>query len=195
MNTTRLFVTSLALLGTLAGAPLLRAADEPKPPQPPVNREALREQLKNLSPEERQAKIRELRERQMGTNRVDIEKRRAEFQKLQGELKGLPPEERQAKIQQWRQTNGLARPGFRTLEPDQVKAKRGEMKGRIEQQLTELRKKKADGTITEQESKRLERMELMAKRLEQGPGEAGKDSGALPPPVVPPKPAKPPGGQ
>jgi len=55
-----------------------------------------------------------------------------------------------------------------------------------------LRKNKADGTITEQESKRLERMELMGKRLQErdAPGAA---PGGLPPPVVPPKPAKPPG--
>jgi len=40
----------------------LRAQDENQP-TPPVDRQRLREQLQNMSPEERQAKIRELRER------------------------------------------------------------------------------------------------------------------------------------
>src|SRR5262245_53832506 len=164
---TTLFAVSLAA-GFAAVAPALRADDDPQPPQPPrINREELREQLKNLTPEQRQAKIREFRERQLGTNRVNIEKRRQEFQKLQEELKNLPPEERQKKMREWRQKQGLAQPGFRTIDADQAKAKRQELKSRIDQQLTELRKKKADGTITEQESKRLERMETMAKRIEQ----------------------------
>ena len=189
-----LFALSLAISGLALGTAGVRADDEPKPPQPPpFNRDALREQLKNLTPEQRQARIRELRERQMGTNRVDIEKRRQEFQKLQEELKGLPPEERQKRMREWRQKQGLARPAFRTIDPDQAKAKRQELKGRVEQQLAELRKKKTDGTITEQESKRLERMEIMSKRLEQEP--AGPDPGALPPPAVPPNPAKPAGSQ
>jgi hypothetical protein len=189
MNKT-LFALSLAVSGLALGTPSLRADDEPKPPQPPpINREELREQLKSMTPEQRQARIRELRDRQMGTNRVDIEKRRQEFQKLQEELKGLPPEERQKKMREWRQKQGLAQPGFRTIDTDQAKAKRQELKGRVEQQLAELRKKKTDGTITEQESKRLERMEVMSKRLEQEA--AGPDPGALPPPAVPPKPAKP----
>ena len=193
MNKT-FFALSLAIAGLVLGTPRVRADDEPKPPQsPPIDRQALREQLKNLTPEQRQAKIRELRERQMGTNRVDIDRRRQEFQKLQEELKGLPPEERQKKMREWRQKQGLAQPGFRTIDTAQAKAKRQELKGRVDQQLTELRKKKTDGTITEQESKRLERMETMSKRLDQQP--AGSDPGALPPPAASPKPAKPPGPQ
>jgi hypothetical protein len=194
MKTATILTCGLALWGTLAGGPVVGADDEPKPPPPPpINRDQLREQIKNLSPEQRQAKIRELRARQTGTNRVDIEKRREQFQKLQEELKGVPPEERQARIQEWREKNGLGRPGFRALDSNQVNAKRGEMKARIDQQLTELRKKKTDGTITEQETKRLQRMELMSKRL--GQGEPAGAAGVLPPPVVPPKAPKPPGGQ
>jgi hypothetical protein len=181
------------LLAALVGLALgLRAQEDPKPPQPPLDRQQLREQLKNLTPEQRQAKLREMREQQLGTNRVEIEKRREAFQKLQEELKGLPPEERQARMREWREKQGLGRPGFRTIDTDQAKAKREELKKRIDQQLTELRKKKADGTITEQESKRLERMELMSKRLEERDA-SGTAPGGLPPPVVPPKPAKPPG--
>ena len=192
MKTQIILAFSLAVLGAVAvGA---RAQEEPKPPQPPVNREHLREQLKNLTPEQRQAKLREMRERQLGTNRVEIEKRREAFQKLQEELKGLPPEERQARMREWREKQGLGGPGFRTIDTDQAKAKREELKKRIGQQLSELRKKKADGTITEQESKRLERMELMAKRLEERAAPGGAPGG-LPPPAAPPKPGKPPGAQ
>jgi hypothetical protein len=190
---TELIALALALVGT-ASVPGLRADDEPKPPPPPpINREALREQLRNMAPEQRQARIRELRERQLSTNRVDLEKRRQEFQKLQEELKNLPPEERPKKLREWREKQGLAQPGFRTINPDQAKAKREELKRRVEQQLTELRKKKADGTISEQESKRLERMEVMAKRLEQDP--TGNAATALPPPAAPPRPAQPPDAQ
>jgi hypothetical protein len=178
---------SLAALGLIAD---VRAQDEPKPPQPPVNREQLREQFKNLTPEQRQAKLREMRERQLGTNRVEMEKRRDAFQKLQQEIKDLPPEQRQAKIREWREKQGLNAPGFRTMDPDQAKAKRADLKKRIDQQISELRKKKADGSLTEQETKRLQRMELMSKRLEER-GEPGHDTDALPPPAVPPKPAKP----
>jgi hypothetical protein len=195
MKTCTLLAVSLTVLSALSPCIVLSADDEPKPPQPRPSREELREKFKNLTPEERQAKLRESRERQAGTNRVDLEKRRQEFQKFQDEVKNLPPAERQAKIKEWRQKQGLAQPDFRTLNPGQAKAKRGELKKRVEQQLGELRKKKSDGTITEQESKRLERMELMTKRLDEGEGSAQQDAGTLPPPAVPAKPAKPPGGQ
>jgi hypothetical protein len=184
---------SLAVIFALSGVGVLGAADEPKPPQPRPSREELRAKFKNLTPEERQTKLREARERQAGTNRIDLDQRRREFQKFQDEVKNLPPAERQAKIKEWRQKHRLLQPDFRTLDPGQARAKRGELKKRVEQQLGELRKKKSDGTITEQESKRLDRMELMVERLDEG--DPQPDAGALPPPAAPARPSKPPGGQ
>lgn len=189
MKTQTALAVSLAVLGVFVVR--ARAQEEPKPPQPPIRREQLREQLRDLTPEQRQAKLREMRARQLGTNRVEMEQRREAFQKLQEELKNLPPEERQARIREWREKQGLGGPGFRTIDTEQARAKREELKKRIEQQLSELRKKKADGTITELESKRLERMENMAKRLEERATPGGRPAN-LPPPA-PRKPGAPPG--
>ena len=58
---------TVCLLGTIAALLLpvgLRAQDESKPAAP-VDRQQLREQLQKMSPEERQAKVRELREKGM----------------------------------------------------------------------------------------------------------------------------------
>lgn len=49
---------------------IVRAQDEPKPAPPQIDRQKLREELRNMSPEERQAKLREMRE-QSGTVRPD----------------------------------------------------------------------------------------------------------------------------
>lgn len=54
------------VLGAIAALLLpvgLRAQDESNKPAAPVDRQQLREQLQNMSPEERQAKLRELRQR------------------------------------------------------------------------------------------------------------------------------------
>lgn len=51
------------------------------------------------------------------------------------------------------------------------KAKREEIKGRFEKHLTALRDKKAKGTLNARESKRLERLETIAKRFQAKAGE------------------------
>jgi translation initiation factor 3 subunit A len=155
MKRMKLLWWAFAVLVTSGTGAVLRGADDTPPAKTP-NREELREQLKNLSPEEREAKIKELRE-----------KRRAEMEKTREELKKLPPEERAAKIKELREKRAAERPELKNLTPEEREAKRKEMKARMEQRLADLRKKKVDGTITPQEEKRLERMEEMGKRLEQ----------------------------
>jgi hypothetical protein len=59
------------------------------------------------------------------------------------------------------------RSDVRGLSPEERDAKRKEMRERMQKQLAELRKKKADGTLSEAEKKRLERMEEVNKRFEQ----------------------------
>src|SRR3954469_15420880 len=62
------------------------------------------------------------------------------------------------------------------LSPAEREAKRKEMRERIQKQLVELRKKKADGTLNAVEKRRLERMEEVAKRLEQN--QSGAEEGS-----------------
>jgi hypothetical protein len=145
---------------TLSTTLVALAAEELQPPPGRPDRETLRERVKNLSPEERQKMIKEFRERNgLGrTNQSEWEKKREEF-------KSLPPEARAARMRELRESLAKDRGGFRLLTPEQREAKRGEMKKRVDTQIEGLRKKKTDGTITEAEQRRLERMEQMSGRL------------------------------
>lgn len=158
------------ITGTLlicASHSIARAAeDDLLPPPPPTNRPdpaALRERARNLAPEERQKLVREFREKHgLGTsNRVDWEKRREEF-------KQLPPAEREAKMKELRKEVQEARDRFKLISDDEREIKRREMKERIDAQVSDLKQKKTDGTITEAESRRLERFQKMSVRLEKG---------------------------
>jgi len=180
----------LAALGTGAA---LRAADEPAPPPGRPTREELRERFKNLTPEERTARLKALREKGgPGAPAADaILKRRAEVEKLREEIKDLPREQQQARIRQWRETNGLGRPALAAMSAEEREARRKVFQARIEAHLTTLNKKKADGSITEEETRRLQNMERMLKRLETAPSAATPPLG-LPVPSVPvDKPFKP----
>jgi hypothetical protein len=152
------------LLLTFTTPLVAMAAEELQPPGGRPDREALRERARNLPPEERQKMIKEFRERNgLGrTNQSEWEKKREEF-------RSLPPEERAARMRELRESMRKDQGGFRLLTPEQREAKRGEMKSRVDTQIGELRAKKADGTITEAEQRRLERMEQMSERLAKGP--------------------------
>jgi hypothetical protein len=195
---------TLLLLGT---GVTLRAADDPAPPPGLPSREELREKLKGLTPAERQAKIKELRDKAgtAGLMSDEAQKRRAEFEKFRESVKDLPPAERATKLREWREKNPGAPVGPAGMTPEERQARRKEFSKRIEDQLDALKKKKADGTITEDETRRLHRMEQMAKRLETLGNKTLGDTGGpgLPPPrlpgakpeapgSVPAKPAQPP---
>jgi hypothetical protein len=105
------------------------------------------QELRSLPPEERRAKQREL-------------------------MEGLTPEQRQQLQGQVRNrgtngTPGLAgRPGAGALQnqtPEQREARQKQMQSRIEA----LEKKKADGTITQQESAQLQRAKQMFARMQE----------------------------
>lgn len=158
----KLSTISLLLSGLLLSSPTLFAADEPDP-VPPPNRpdpSALRERAKKISPEERQKLTREFREKHglMGTNQSDWEKRREE-------LKKLPPAERAAKLQELRHEVQEGRGKFKLLSAEDRDVKQNEMKTRIDGQIAELQKRKTEGSLTEPEQRRLERMQQMSKRL------------------------------
>ena len=153
----------LLFSGLLISRSHLFGAEEPDP-VPPSNRPdpaVLRERAKKLSPEERQKMSREFREKHgpTGTNHSNWEKRREE-------LKKLPPAERAAKLKELRQELQQGQGKFKLLTAEERDAKRDEMKTRINAQISELQKRKAEGELTESEQRRLERMQQMSKRLD-----------------------------
>jgi hypothetical protein len=191
MKTSILLNFSTALVLSVAGGVALQAAEDPQPPPNRPDPVALRERARKLSPEERQKLIREFRAKHglVGTNRNEWEKRREE-------LRSLPPAEREARLRELRQEIQQGRRQFKLLSPEDREAKRQEMKQRIDTQVGELQKRKADGAINEAEARRLERMQQLAARLARGETENPKR--ALPskgPPasetdvLPPPKPA------
>jgi len=185
--------TAFLLVMILGSAAALRAADEPAPPPGRPTREQIRESIKNLTPEERAARLKALREKGgLGAPAADaILKRRAEVEKFREEIKDLPPEQREARILEWREKNALGRPASATMSAEEREARRKLFQTRIEAHIANLNKKKADGSITEEETRRLQNMERMLKRVESGP----KLPLGLPPPsgtaIKPSKPDEP----
>lgn len=117
-----------------------------------LDRRALRPQLQNLSPEERRAKIQELR-KQRGPAPNDLSK-------LREEMKKLTPEQRRARLKELREKNaGSAAKQHKSLSPE-------EHRGKLKDRLEELRSKKANGSITPQEQKLLDRMDQAVKRMQ-----------------------------
>ena len=164
MKTTRqsqILPTVLLALGLVCA---LQAGDEFSPPANNSMRDELREQLQKLPPAEREAKLKEWREKH-----PDAPLSWEERLKRQEELKNLSPEARQAKIKEWREKDAARRPDFKNLTPEQREAKRKEFRERMRQRATDLRKKKTDGTITGEEQKQLERMEEIEKRFDKNP--------------------------
>ena len=118
--------------------------------------------------------------------------RLAEFRKFRESVKDLPPAERETKLREWREKNlgaGL-RPG--RMAPEEREAARTNFSARIEAQIKALKQKETGGALTEQETRRLQRLEQMARRLETrgtggGPGlptprPPGEKGGAKPVP-------------
>ena len=96
-------------------------------------------------------------------------------------------------MKEWREKNGIDRPLLRDMPPEERQEKRTEIKERMVKRMEELRKKKADGSITEQETRMLQRMETMAKRVQEGGpgigiGKPGGPPGDMPPGRRPPGP-------
>jgi hypothetical protein len=158
--------------------------------------EQLRERARSISPEERPKWLRELREQRglMGTNRAEALARREE-------LRRLPPAERAVRLRELREQTGQAGPAFHVLTPEEREKKRLEIKERVVKQVDLLRQRQKEGTLSDVETRRLERMEEMQKRLEQGLvlGPRGPAGAARPggrpesDPLPPPRASVPPG--
>lgn len=128
------------------------------------NREELRQPWKTLTPEERRAKIRELRQ----TNTTGRDgKRRATFARL-------TPAERAARLKEL----GIDVEQLKKLPPAE---RQKELRQLAVKRLAELRKKKTDGTLTVEEEKQLVRGEAIGKRFgrpDATGGEGGKSGPA-----------------
>lgn len=118
--------------------PQLTRGEDPKPAARPN-----REKLKDLTPEERAAKLKEFREKNPQAG-ASIEKRMEEMKKMykdlglnQEELQKLSPEERRAKI-----------------------------KEAADKKMAELEKKKTAGTLTDSDKETLQRLEQRKKMRE-----------------------------
>ena len=197
MKRTRLLHCSVTTLLVLGAGLALRAADDPAPPPGLPTREELREKLKGLTPEERQAKLKELREKSgfNGPLAGEMQKKRAELQKFRESIKDLPPAERETKMREWREKNLPLLNAASNMSPEDRATNRVKLQERIKDQLDALKEKKKAGTLTEEETRRLERMETWTKRLDSGEAPlTGKNPPlGLPPPSRAPgeKPAKP----
>lgn len=136
------------MLSTLAATP------EPKPRA---------EALEQLTPQERAARLKALRERSAAvTNRVTVERLRAEW-------KRLSLEDREARLQQWREELQRQSEELQLLTIEQREAKRQVVKDRFENEIKELQRIKAAGRITREQERRLERLEQLYQRfLESG---------------------------
>lgn len=157
-------------IGLSAGNLSLRAEDAAKPATPAAQptREEIREQLKNLTPEEREAKLKELREKfGKSADSDEARKRREEFQKL-------TPEEREAKMKEFRAKQGQ-RPGgggelakqreeLKNVPPEERAAKLKELREKMEKRHDELLKKKTEGTLTAEEQEQLNRYDAFKNR-------------------------------
>jgi hypothetical protein len=209
--TMKTMLLSMAVIALQMPGLRVSAAEEPTPPPHRPDPAALRERAKKLAPDERQKLLREFREKHGlgGTNRGPWEKRWEE-------LRRLPPEERAARLKELRQEIQENGGRFR-LHAEERDVKRKEIKERVDAQIAELQKRQADGALTDTEQRRLERMKLMSKRLEEGqtnlprrlgppgrppqlnpnqPSAASPDGnsldGTLPPPRPPRSPGQPP---
>lgn len=163
----------------LAGAASGRAADPASTNTavaPKISRDQLREQIKNLSPEERAARLKQWRE-QNPSGTAEEALRRREL------LRSLPPEEREAKLREWRDRGTTNAAGLRAalarLTPEQREAKRKEIQQRVESEYAKLAKKLEAGTISDEERIRLRRVEAIRKRMA-AEGEIAKKAGETP---------------
>jgi len=148
----------LWLCGILSVLWMPSFAAEPAASTNQPTREQLREQLRPLTPEERQAKIREIKEK-LGPGspwRGEAERRREE-------MKDLTPEQRRAKILEWRASRTGEQPPPVT---DENRAMyRQQIRERLQRQIQDLNAKKAKDGLTAEEQKRLDNLLQVAKHF------------------------------
>lgn len=180
---------------TFGSLPSRGADEDPAPPPGTPTREQLRERVKNLTPEERESRIREFREKQAkgggSVAREQFEQRRKDFARLRDEIKDLPPEQREARLREFREKGGLLnQPHFNVLTPEQRAAKVKEFHARVDKEIaslqSDIQKRKDKGESAAEDERRLQRMKLTSKRLEQQARAGGSGGiGPRPEPAFP----------
>lgn len=99
----------------------------------------------------------------------------------------LTPEQRESRLKDWREKQTGGHPADRhheelkKLTPQEREAKMKEWRAKMDNGLADLRKRKAEGTISEEDNKRLTRMEEMCKRLDEKRGRLGNNPPAAAP--------------
>lgn len=146
-------------------------------------------EIQNLPPEEREARIKEMRQRYGGgapgrpggkSEELDLSRlspdQRVEYLKLRRRLGGLSAEERDSTMREFLRKAGLdakskAVPGDRRspgkageLGDKERRERFQQMREQAQERIANLERKKADGSITEQEERLLERMRQFGER-------------------------------
>lgn len=164
------------LLAAIVAVSVGRLEAQTEKPAGTAESAATVEKPKAPNAEEREKKLKEYREKQKQKQPSP-----EAIAKLREELKNLPPEERAARMKEFRERQKAA-----AANPEADP--QAKMRARFEKRIGDLRKKKADGTITEDETKQLERGEKMVKRAgKKGPETTERpESNELPVPKAPP---------
>ena len=168
--------TSLpCLAAAMFAVSVIHAAAQGEKPVEPPEPAATVENAKTPTAEEREKKLKEFREKQKQVSPEAIAK-------LREQLKNLPPEERAARLKEFRERQKAASLPNPDADPQ------AKMRARFEKRIGDLRKKKTDGTITDDETRQLERGEQMLKRGGKKGAENAerRESDELPVPKVPP---------
>jgi hypothetical protein len=149
--------THLLIGGLIAFAGVAKSWAGVGEAQSTTNRPQPRQAIEGLPSEERSPRAKESREKQGrgGSSREESQKRREEWEKLS-------PEERRAAFREWRQKREVEG----KLSSQERETRRKMMRERLAKQLAELRQKKVDSALTEEERNRLERLEEIARRFE-----------------------------
>lgn len=163
MKRIKLFAGVLAALLAAGWAITARAADETSPPPGQEQRAAVRSQWRDLTPEQREAKRKELRE-----------KRR----KAAAEAPALAPEQREAKRKETLAKRQQALEARKDMTPEQRAKVVQERHRKLEKRQADLRQKQAAGTLTDQEKRQLEHLE---QRLKFPSADPGKPAAKAPP--------------
>jgi hypothetical protein len=146
MKLIRSNLTALGLIPLVTGVNV-PAADATSSIARPSPRPEVRRPLRDFSPDEREARFKEMEQR-FGPAPFTFD-----------ELRTMAPEERQTKMRQWRE----GRFGFT---PEERQKRRLQIRQRLTRQIAELQKAKAAGKISEEERRQLERLELLASRFD-----------------------------
>lgn len=134
------------------------------------------EQWRRLSPEQRQAKLKELRQK-YGFGPAPHES----VTKWRQEWEALSPEQRRARLAQWRQQRAEAL----QFSPSERELQRQQLRERLDQALAALRQKASNNLITVEERNRLDRLEELAQRFKPGVPSAAQPKEAARPAAGP----------